>query len=328
MILVTGGAGYIGSHFVYRAISRDTSARVLVIDNLSEGHKKALKEFERVTFVEGDIGDAKLLKDIFSEHDIEAVVHFAAHAYVGESYSQPFKYFKNNVTKSLTLFEQMEHHKVRKIVFSSSCATYGEPVYTPIDEKHPQNPINTYGMTKLMVEQILGRLAATSDWQYVCLRYFNAAGAEPAAQIGESHNPETHLLPRVLKAATGELDCIEILGTDYPTRDGTCIRDYIHVNDLADAHLSALDLLKKRRGIKECINLGTTNGNSVLEIIDRCEKISGREIKVKKSPRRPGDPPELVANAVKAKGVLNWQTEYTIDDIIESAWNWEQRRRY
>jgi UDP-glucose 4-epimerase len=328
MILVTGGAGYIGSHFVYRAISSDTNTGVLVLDNLSEGHREALKEFERVTLIEGDTGEAGILNDIFNKYDIEAVVHFAAHAYVGESYSHPFKYFKNNVTNSLTLFEQMEHHNVRKIVFSSSCATYGEPLYTPIDEKHPQIPINTYGMTKLMVEQILGRLAETSNWQYACLRYFNAAGAESAVQIGESHDPETHLLPRVLKAAIGELDSIEVLGTDYPTRDGTCIRDYIHVNDLADAHLSALNLLKKQGPIAECINLGTTNGNSVLEIIDKCEKISGRKIKVKKSPRRPGDPPELVANAVKAKEVLDWQTKYTIDDIIESAWNWEQKRRY
>jgi UDP-glucose-4-epimerase GalE len=328
MILVTGGAGYIGSHFVYRAISRDTTAKIVVIDDLSEGHEKALSEFERVTLIKGDIGDAELLDEIFKKYDIEAVVHFAAHAYVGESHSQPFKYFKNNVTKSLTMFEAMERHHVRKVVFSSSCATYGEPVYSPIDEKHPQKPINTYGMTKLMVEQILGRLAETSGWSYACLRYFNAAGAEPAAHIGESHNPETHLLPRVLKAATGELESIEILGTDYPTRDGTCIRDYIHVNDLADGHIDALSLLKKEKSVAECINLGTTNGNSVLEIITKCEQISGRRVSVKKSPRRPGDPPELVANAVKAREVLNWQTKCTIDDIIESAWNWEQKKRY
>ena len=222
------------------------------------------------------------------------MVHFAACAYVGESQTQPFKYFKNNVTNSLTLFETMEKHAVRKIVFSSSCATYGNPVYSPIDEQHPQKPINNYGMTKLMVEQILGRLGETADWSYVCLRYFNAAGADTEAQIGESHNPETHLLPRILQTAKGELDCIDVLGYDYPTPDGTCIRDYIHVTDLADGHILALQLLEKANSIRECINLGTARGNSVLEVIEKCEQISGRSVAIRKGPRRPGDPPTLV----------------------------------
>jgi UDP-glucose-4-epimerase GalE len=328
MILVTGGAGYIGSHFVHRVIKSDTTEKILVLDNLVEGHEASVNSFDRVTMIKGDIGDADLLNELFKKHDIEAVVHFAAYAYVGESHSHPFKYFQNNVTNSLTLFEAMEQHNVRKIVFSSSCATYGEPLYTPIDERHPQKPINTYGMTKLMVEQILGRLAETSGWSQVSLRYFNAAGAETETGIGESHNPETHLIPLVLKAMKGERQGIEIFGTDYETRDGTCIRDYIHVNDLADAHISALSLLRQKEKLAESVNLGTTTGSSVLEIIARCEQISGRKVNVKRSARRPGDPPELVANAAKAKEVLNWQTRYTIDDIIESAWQWEQKKSY
>ncbi|HEY9758035.1 MAG TPA: UDP-glucose 4-epimerase GalE [Oculatellaceae cyanobacterium] len=330
MILVTGGAGYIGSHFVYRAIKRDTNINVVILDNFSEGCEEAVRGWERVHVVHGDMGDKDIVNSTLKKYPIEAVVHFAAHCYVGESQSQPFKYFQNNVSSSLVLFEAMEQHGLRKIVFSSSCATYGVPQYSPIDEKHPQNPINNYGMTKLLAEQILFRLAATAGWSTVCLRYFNASGAEPEAKIGESHNPETHLLPRILQAATGKLDSIDILGTDYPTRDGTCIRDYIHVNDLADAHIASLDLIKSAGNstVAEAINLGTATGNSVREVIERCKQISGRNIKVREEARRPGDPPELVANAAKAKTLLNWQPQYTLDDIINSAWHWELDRRY
>jgi UDP-glucose 4-epimerase len=278
--------------------------------------------------VKGDIGDASLVDATVKKYPIEAVVHFAASAYVGESQSHPFKYFRNNVTNSLTLFEVMDKNAIKKIVFSSSCATYGEPQYSPIDELHPQKPVNTYGMTKLMVEQILGRLAATSGWSVACLRYFNASGAEPEAMIGESHNPETHLLPRVLQAAAGRLDKVDVHGFDYDTKDGTCVRDYIHVNDLADGHISALEMLQHTNSSLECINLGTSVGNTVLEVIERCEKISGRPIAVEKGPRRPGDPPALVANALKAKQMLKWQPKYSLDDIINSAWNWELNRRY
>ena len=328
MILVTGGAGYIGSHFVYRAIKRDTTLSVLVLDNLSEGSASAIKGWERVTLETGDIADTELVSRLLKKYPIEAVVHFAAHAYVGESQTHPFKYFQNNVTNSLALFETMDKHNVKKIVFSSSCATYGEPQYSPIDELHRQKPINTYGMTKLMVEQILSRLAETSGWSTFCLRYFNAAGAEAEAKIGESHNPETHLLPRVLQAAAGKLEAIDIHGSDYDTKDGTCVRDYIHVNDLADGHIEALALLKGQAPGHEAVNLGTSRGNTVLEVVKKCEEISGRSIKVRIGPRRPGDPPELVANATRAKFLMKWQPKYSLDDIISSAWNWEQNRRY
>ncbi len=328
MILVTGGAGYIGSHFVYRAIRRDATREIVVIDDLTEGHETSIADFDRVHLEKGNIGDPSFVRDVLAKYPIESAVHFAANAYVGESQSNPFKYFRNNVTNSIALLEMMNEFGVKKIVFSSSCATYGLPVYSPLDESHPQNPINTYGMTKLMVEQVLHRLAETSGWSYVSLRYFNAAGAETEASIGESHNPETHLLPRVLQAAKGTLNSLEILGNDYPTRDGTCIRDYIHVNDLADAHLASLDILGKKEKVAEAINLGTASGYSVLEVVERCREICGREIRVTNSPRRPGDPPELVADASKARQILAWTPNYSLDDIIQSAWLWELNRRF
>jgi UDP-glucose 4-epimerase len=328
VILVTGGAGYIGSHFVYRATTCDTKEEIVVIDNLSEGHEQVINTLNSVHFINCNFGDSDALDDIFNKFPIEAVVHFAANAYVGESQSKPFKYFQNNVINSINLFEAMERHGVRKVIFSSSCATYGIPEYSPLDELHPQKPINTYGMTKLMVEQILERLAETLDWGYVALRYFNAAGAEPQAGIGESHSPEPHLVPRILQAIKGSLECIEVHGDDYDTRDGTCVRDYIHVSDLADGHIAALRWLRSQHGVKEAINLGTEHGATVMEVITKCAEIADKKPNIRIGPRRPGDPPHLVANSEKAKRVLGWQPAHSLDDIISSAWAWEKARTY
>lgn len=271
MILVTGGAGYVGSHFLRRLLATDTKYNAIVLDNLSEGHEEALRQLPNLLFVCAGTGDQEALNELFKRHPIDTVVHFAANAYVGESQEKPFKYFKNNVIDSLTLFECMEKHGVRKIVFSSTCATYGIPEYNPIDEGHQQKPVNTYGLTKLMVEQILHSLSQTSGWSYVALRYFNAAGADEDGLIGESHDPEPHLIPRILAAAAHNLPAIEIHGDDYPTKDGTCIRDYIHVFDLADAHIQALKLVQENKA-SLAINLGTSIGFSVKEVIESVGK--------------------------------------------------------
>jgi UDP-glucose 4-epimerase len=329
MILVTGGAGYVGSHFLNRISSSDSATKyeVVVLDNLSEGHKESFAHCHGLHFVGADTGDRTALKSIFKTYPIEAVVHFAANAYVGESQHKPFKYFNNNVVNSIALFECMEEHAVRKIVFSSSCATYGAINYNPVDEKHPQKPVNTYGLTKLIIEQILHSLSQTSGWSYVALRYFNAAGADEQGLIGESHDPETHLIPRILQTAAGKLTAVDVHGDDYETADGTCVRDYVHVFDLADAHLAALGLVIDKN-VSEAVNLGTAVGASVKEVIDKCRAITGREISVKMGPRRFGDPPILVANFEKAQKLLSWQPRRSLDDIIHSAWQWEQNRRY
>jgi UDP-glucose 4-epimerase len=327
MILITGGAGYVGSHFLNRLFSSDTKYEVIVLDNLSEGHRESFAHWQGLHFVSADTGDRAALKSIFKNNPIEAVVHFAANAYVGESQHKPFKYFNNNVVNSIALFECMEEHAVRKIVFSSSCATYGAINYNPVDEKHPQKPVNTYGLTKLIIEQILHSLSQTSGWSYVALRYFNAAGADEQGLIGESHDPETHLIPRILQAAAGKLAAVDVHGDDYETADGTCIRDYVHVFDLADAHLAALELVLNKN-VAEAVNLGTAVGASVKEVIDKCRLITGCEIPVNMGPRRFGDPPTLVANFEKAQKLLSWQPHHSLDDIISSAWQWEQNRRY
>ncbi len=323
MILVTGGAGYIGSHFVKTWLDENQGEDIIVIDNLSEGHESATKISPRIKFCKADIGNTAETKRIFQTHKIEAVVHFAASCYVGESQQNPGKYFQNNVANTIKLLDAMEAANVRKIVFSSTCATYGNPVKIPMDETHPQEPVNIYGLTKLLVEKVLQEYCQTHGWSAMALRYFNAAGADESGLIGESHNPETHLIPLVLETAAGKRPAIEIYGDDYETPDGTCIRDYIHVTDLAIAHCRALKALTKP-GFN-AINLGTTHGASVKEVIEVCRKITGKVIPTKISPRRPGDPPTLVANADKAKRILDWETRYTLDDIIKTAWNWYTR---
>lgn len=327
MILVTGGAGYIGSQFVRTYLDRFPDARVVVVDNLVEGHKESLQVMPRLSFLEEDIGDYDAMIKIFAEYDIEAVVHFAAFCYVGESQTNPGKYFDNNVARSINLFRAMEASGVRKIVFSSTCASYGVPDKVPITENHPQNPINVYGLSKLLIEKILGGYADTTGWSYVALRYFNAAGADESGEIGESHDPETHLIPLALKAAKGELDHLDIFGDDYDTPDGTCIRDYIHVADLAEAHWRSLDYLKSNSG-GTAINLGTTCGASVKEVIDLCREVTGRDIKSKVGTRRAGDPARLVADATRAGTLLGWKPRFDLRKIIETAWNWETKRRY
>lgn len=329
MLMVVGGAGYIGSHFVRRYCSRFPQKPVLVVDNLSEGHVEALDGLSQVTLVQADIADTAQMQSLIEQHQITAVVHFAASCYVGESSKDPVKYFKNNVAGTLSLLEAMEKTGLRRLVFSSTCATYGHPVQVPMDESHPQAPINVYGVTKLMVEQVLRQYHAHLGWSYVALRYFNAAGADPEGFIGESHNPETHLIPLILQTALGKRPSIDVFGTDYDTPDGTCIRDYIHVYDLADAHIAALELMENSSNpVGEAINLGTTLGASVKEMIEQSEKLTGLPIAVNYSARREGDPPRLVANAAKAKALLGWQTQYSLGDILTSAWQWEQKRRY
>ena len=321
-ILVMGGAGYIGSHTVRHLL--DNGYNVVVADNLIYGHLEAVDK--RAKFVHADLLDTNSLDRLFRDNNIDAVVHFAAFASVGESVSDPEKYYYNNVVGTVNLLRAMLAHNVKKIVFSSTCATYGEPQYTPIDEKHPQSPINPYGRTKLMIEQIFADYERAYGLKHIALRYFNAAGCSEDGSIGEAHNPETHLIPLVLKAITGERSSIKVFGTDYDTPDGTCIRDYIHVEDLALAHRLALEKLDEYCG---CINLGTGIGTSVKEIIVAAEKVSGKKCPVEYSERRAGDPARLFANNTKAKEVLGWQPKYTnIEDIIKTAWNWELNKKY
>ncbi|MDR1468113.1 MAG: UDP-glucose 4-epimerase GalE [Spirochaetaceae bacterium] len=322
-ILVTGGAGYIGSHVV-RDLAEHGFCPV-ILDNLSEGHREACPG---MTLVEASIADPAALATVFTRHRIEAVMHFSAFAYVGESVTDPAKYYQNNVGATLTLLEAMRQHGVRTFLFSSSCATYGNPVYTPIDEAHPQNPVNPYGRTKLMVEQILEDYRRAYGVRYIALRYFNAAGAHPDGTIGESHRIETHLIPLVLQAIKGTRPSVSLFGTDYDTPDGTCVRDYIHVCDLARAHRAALELLLNG-GEPACINLGVEQGHSVREIIALCEEVAGKKAPVIEAERRPGDPPSLVAKAAKAKKVLSFMPDYTdMREIIKTAWQWENKRRY
>ncbi len=324
MILVTGGAGYIGSHYLLYA--HQHGEKLVVLDNLSYGHREAVPD--GVPLIEGEMGNRALLDEIFSTYEIDAVVHFAAYAYVGESVTAPAKYYANNTVSTLAVLDAMRDHDVRHFVFSSTCATYGNPEYVPMDEKHPQNPINPYGESKFFVEKILKAYDHAYGLKYTALRYFNAAGADPEGKIGESHDPETHLIPLILQTAMGKRDAISIFGTDYDTPDGTCIRDYIHILDLAQAHALALENMRVGKS-SSIHNLGCEHGYSVREVIAACEKISGRNITQKELPRRAGDPPRLVASAAKAKSELNWKPKYTdIDEIIKHAWNWETNRTY
>jgi UDP-glucose 4-epimerase len=317
-ILVTGGAGYIGSVAVEDL--RRQGETVIVIDNLVYGHRNALDS--SVLFYEGNIGDQDLIRKILSEHDVKACMHISAYAYVGESVEQPQKYYENNFVQTLKLLDVLIENDVRKFIFSSTCATYGEPQYVPIDEQHPQNPVNPYGMTKFMVERVLRDYDAAYGLKFVALRYFNACGA--SEKCGEDHDPETHLIPLVLFAAQGKRESISIFGDDYPTPDGTAIRDYIHISDLSQAHLLALEHLRKG-GDSEFINLGNGTGFSVKEVIEAARKVTGREIKSVIAPRRAGDPSRLVADAAKAREVLNWNPQFPeIEKIIESAWQWHE----
>lgn len=323
-ILVTGGAGYIGSHAV-QALQK-SGYDVVILDNLVYGHQDIVENALKVELVVGDTGDRALLDKLFSSRNIAAVMHFAAYAYVGESVTDPAKYYRNNVLGTLTLLEAMVAANVKKFVFSSTCATYGVPKTVPIPEDHPQDPINPYGASKLMVERILADFDIAYNFKSVSFRYFNAAGADPNGLLGEDHNPETHLLPLVLMTALGKRESVSIFGTDYPTPDGTCIRDYIHVCDLADAHILGLEYLLNG-GNSNIFNLGNGSGFSVKEAIDAAREITGKEIKAIECDRRPGDPPMLVGSSEKARKILGWQPQYAdIKDIITHAWNWHQKR--
>lgn len=323
-IMVTGGAGYIGSHTVLAL--KQAGFDVIILDNLVYGHRDLVEKVLQVELVVGDTGDRALLDDLFKTHDVAAVIHFSAYAYVGESVSDPAKYYRNNVLGTLTLLEAMLAASVKKFVFSSTCATYGVPEVVPIPEDHPQNPINPYGATKLMVERILSDFDIAYGFKSVRFRYFNAAGADPNGRLGEDHNPETHLIPLVLQTALGKRESISVFGTDYPTPDGTCIRDYIHVSDLADAHVLGLEYLLKG-GESEVFNLGNGNGFSVKEVIETAKQVTGKDIKVVECDRRPGDPPALIGSGDKAKKILGWHPQYSsVKEIITHAWQWHQKR--
>lgn len=320
MILIVGGAGYIGSHT--NKVFTEAGYETLVLDNLSYGHEEAIKWGK---FVQCDIKDFDDLDNVFEEYDITAVVHLSSYIEVGESVVNPEKYYTNNVVNTMNLLKVMLKHDVKKFIFSSTCATYGIPQKIPLVEDHPQNPINPYGRTKLMVEQILKDYDVAYGLKSVILRYFNASGADKSGEIGEAHDPESHLIPLILDAAIGKRENIKIFGTDYDTEDGTCIRDYIHVTDLADAHMLALKYLDEGNESNE-FNLGNGKGFSVREVIDSVRKVTGRDFKVVETERRPGDPAILIGSSQKAKDILKWDPQYVdIDTIVESAWNWHKK---
>ena len=320
-ILVMGGAGYIGSHTLKHL--RDNGYDAFATDNLSCGHKEAVLDAELVV---ADLMDKASLNKLFDTHKIDAVIHFAAFSLVGESVTNPNKYYHNNVIGTLNLLDVMMRHNVNKIVFSSTCATYGNPNYVPLDEKHQQLPINPYGQTKLVIENILKDYQRAYGLKYIALRYFNAAGADESSLIGESHNPESHLIPIVLQAIQGKRDNIKVFGNNYNTPDGTCLRDYIHVNDLANAHRLAVEKIDEYQGF---INLGTGIPTSVMEIIKAAERVSGKPCPTVISERREGDSAVLYADKQKAKEILSWNPQYLeIEDIIRTAWNWEINRRF
>jgi UDP-arabinose 4-epimerase len=319
-ILVTGGAGYIGCH-ACKALAAAGFVPV-TLDNLVYGHPWAVRWGP---LIEGDLADRDLVERVLVEHQIEAVMHFAAYAYVGESMRDPGKYFANNVSNTVNLLDAMEKQRVKHIVFSSTCATYGVPEAVPITEDHPQRPVNPYGESKLFIERALGWFGVAHDLRHASLRYFNAAGADPEGELGEDHDPETHLIPLVIQAALGQRPEVSIFGTDYRTPDGTAIRDYIHVTDLADAHVGALKhLLDGGESIK--LNLGTGQGHSVLEVIAAVEDMAGAPLPAREAPRRAGDPPVLIAAATRAESTLGWRPRHsTLPSIVESAWRWHER---
>jgi UDP-glucose 4-epimerase len=319
-VMVAGGAGYIGSHAVKQLI--EAGHRAVVVDNLYRGHRQAVHR--QAAFCEIDLADTRSLVDVLRRHAIDCVMHFAALAYVGESVSDPLSYYDNNTAGTVSLLRAIHAAGVKRLVFSSTCATYGEPPATPIVETMPQQPINPYGWSKWFVERILKDYAAAQrEFAYVSLRYFNVAGCAADGSLGEDHDPETHLIPRLLLAALGRLGGITVFGTDYPTPDGTCIRDYIQVEDLCAAHIMAMDAL--RPGDGRFYNLGIGRGYSVKEVLESARRVTGREIPVRSGPRRPGDPAVLFADAGKIQRELGWSARYTdIDEIITTAWNWFQ----
>jgi UDP-glucose-4-epimerase GalE len=320
-ILVTGGAGYIGSHTA--KLLAASGHEPVVFDDFSQGHDWAIKwgPLER-----GTLDDRDRLREVFSRYHIGAVVHFAASALVGESMSHPMKYFRNNTVGTLNLLDAMRHAGIGTIVFSSTCATYGDPIHVPIDETHPQTPVNPYGESKLMVEKILRWYGEAYDLKWIALRYFNAAGADPDGVIGEDHDPETHLVPLVIGAALATRPPVKVFGTDYPTPDGSAIRDYVHVMDLADAHLRALERLGTGAA-SQPINLGTGRGHSVREVIDAVGRVGARTVPFELAARRAGDPPELVAAPARAREVLDWSCRYAeLEVIVEHAWKWHASR--
>jgi UDP-glucose-4-epimerase GalE len=323
MILVTGGAGYVGSHYVLHELGR--GGKVLVLDDLCRGHRASV---EGVELIEGEVGDRSCLDRIMTSHHIDAVVHFAAFAYVGESVQHPALYYRNNVGSTLTLLEAMRDHKIGKLVFSSSCTVYGNPKYLPLDEEHPREGVSPYGESKLFCEGMLASFDRAYGIRSVPLRYFNAAGADEQGRTGESHDPETHLIPLALQVAAGKRPSIDVFGEDWDTPDGTCVRDYVHVSDLAQAHALALDRLRSGAPSR-AYNLGTEHGHSVREVLSACERVSGRPVRAVSAPRRAGDPARLVAVATRARTELGWSPRFTeLDAIVASAWRWQQNPRF
>ncbi len=308
----------VGSHAAKQLVA--SKHDVLIVDNLAEGHRPSVGQTK---FVEADLLDRKRIAGLLTEHKIDAVMHFAAFAYVGVSVTEPAIYYQNNIVGSLSLLDAMRDAGVNRIVFSSSCATYGIPQRVPITEDHPQNPISPYGFTKFVIERALADYSHAYGLGYAALRYFNASGAAADGTIGEDHDPETHLIPLILQVALGQREYVEAFGTDYPTPDGTCIRDYIHVDDLATAHVAALEKLQPGMQLK--LNLGTGNGASVNEVVELCREVTGHPIPMRAAPRREGDPPALVADASAAKKQLGWQARYSMREIVQSAWKWHKK---
>ena len=323
-ILVTGGAGYIGSHAALAL--KNAGYNVIILDNLSYGHQEIVDDVLQLKLVRGDTSDRALLDELFSNHQIDAVMHFAAYIAVGESVKEPGKYYSNNVSSTLNLLQAMLAHGVNKIVFSSTCAVYGLPKEVPMTENHPHNPLSPYAASKDMVERILTDFDTAFGLKSVAFRYFNACGADPGGALGEDHSPETHLIPLALLTALGKRDKLYIFGTDYDTPDGTCVRDYIHVNDLADAHVLGLEYLLSG-GESEVFNLGNGNGFSVREVIETAREVTGLEIVAEESDRRPGDAPILVGSSAKVRNLLGWNPNYAdLKQIISHAWQWHQTR--
>lgn len=321
MILVVGGAGYIGSHAVKQLIN--SNYEVIVLDNLSTGHREAIHS--QAIFIKGDMQDGKLLKNIFTDYDIQCVMHFAANCYVGESIEDPLKYYRNNVAGTISLLDVMVRNNVKKIIFSSTCAVYGTPTTDMLTEGTLKNPINPYGKSKLMIEEVIQDLNTAYGLEFIILRYFNVGGADFEGDLGEDHTPETHLIPNILLYLEGKKENLEIYGDDYPTKDGTCIRDFIHVVDLAHAHLLTLESLLQNKYKNTIYNVGNEKGYSVLEVLRMCEKITGKQSSYTIKNRRPGDPARLIASSNKIFQELGWKATYSLEDMIKTSWEWFRR---